>query len=150
MRAVFLLSLAASVCVVPGLAQSPTTTLNALHDTTRPLLIFAGADSAPSQQQLAGLASHTADVHERDVRVVLLDALHPQPHGDMNLPAADFSPAEQSWVRQRFRVAPGEFAVILVGKDGGEKLRSSKPITWEKLAATIDAMPMREDEIKQR
>jgi hypothetical protein len=37
-----------------------------------------------------------------------------------------------------------------VGKDGGEKLSSSKPLAAEKLFATIDAMPMRRDEMQRR
>jgi len=36
--------------------------------------------------------------------------------------------------------------VVLIGKDGGEKLRSAQPITAERLFATIDAMPMRQSE----
>ena len=41
-------------------------------------------------------------------------------------------------LRKRFQVRPS-FAVILIGKDGGEKMRSHKPIPWEKLEATIDS-----------
>ncbi|MES2268939.1 MAG: DUF4174 domain-containing protein [Bacteroidota bacterium] len=44
----------------------------------------------------------------------------------------------------------GFFTVTLTGKDGGEKYRSSQPITLQKLYGTIDAMPMRKQEMKQR
>lgn len=37
--------------------------------------------------------------------------------------------------------------VILIGKDGGAKLRSEKPLSMAKLQETIDAMPMRQDEM---
>lgn len=40
----------------------------------------------------------------------------------------------------------GNFKFILIGKDGGEKLRSKKLITLEELYKTIDAMPMRKVE----
>lgn len=40
------------------------------------------------------------------------------------------------------------FTIILIGKDGGEKLRSSKPLSLAKLFGTIDAMPMRQEEMK--
>jgi hypothetical protein len=53
-------------------------------------------------------------------------------------------------VRERFGVARSDFTVILVGKDGGEKLRDSKPLTYARLQATIDAMPMRRQEMKER
>lgn len=47
--------------------------------------------------------------------------------------------------------APDEgFAAVLVGKDGGAKLVSRVPIAAEKLTATIDAMPMRKDEMRGR
>ncbi|MBD1392144.1 DUF4174 domain-containing protein [Mucilaginibacter glaciei] len=40
------------------------------------------------------------------------------------------------------------FTVTLTGKDGGEKLRETEPITLKKLYSTIDAMPMRKQEMK--
>jgi hypothetical protein len=42
------------------------------------------------------------------------------------------------------------FQAVLVGKDGGAKLRATKPITALELMATIDAMPMRQDEMRRR
>lgn len=53
-------------------------------------------------------------------------------------------------LRRKFHVAEGAFTVVLIGKDGGEKLRSTKPIDVEELNATIDAMPMRKSEMKER
>ena len=44
----------------------------------------------------------------------------------------------------------GFFTVTLTGKDGGEKYRSTQPVTLKKLYGTIDAMPMRKEEVKQR
>ncbi len=41
-----------------------------------------------------------------------------------------------------------DFNVILIGLDGGVKLRSKKILTPEKLYAKIDAMPMRRSEMK--
>jgi hypothetical protein len=40
------------------------------------------------------------------------------------------------------------FRFILIGKDGGEKLSSEKPVTLEQLFALIDGMPMRRYEVK--
>lgn len=42
-----------------------------------------------------------------------------------------------------------DFTVILVGKDGSDKLRETKPLTLTKLYSTIDAMPMRQSEMKR-
>ncbi len=45
-------------------------------------------------------------------------------------------------LRRKYRL-PATFTAILIGKDGGEKLRSAKPFPAAALEATIDAMPMR-------
>lgn len=42
------------------------------------------------------------------------------------------------------------FEAVLVGKDGGEKLHSTTPLTPERLFETVDAMPMRRQEMRQR
>ncbi|RZA09221.1 MAG: DUF4174 domain-containing protein [Proteobacteria bacterium] len=48
------------------------------------------------------------------------------------------------------RYGHGEgFLVILIGKDGEEKLRSLKPVALEKITKLIDSMPMRKDEQSQ-
>ena len=52
--------------------------------------------------------------------------------------------------RSRFGVEDGTFAAVLVGKDGGEKHRSAGPIAHRKLFDLIDAMPMRQREIRSR
>jgi hypothetical protein len=39
-----------------------------------------------------------------------------------------------------------DFVVVLVGKDGGEKFRTKKPISVLKLDDLVDAMPMRRQE----
>ncbi len=44
----------------------------------------------------------------------------------------------------------GPFEVVLLGKDGGAKLRSDKVVTAGALAALIDAMPMRREELRSR
>ena len=46
-------------------------------------------------------------------------------------------------LRRKFRLSENSFAVILIGKDGGEKLRSARPFSAAVLEKTIDAMPMR-------
>jgi hypothetical protein len=45
---------------------------------------------------------------------------------------------------------PGPFAVHLVGKDGGVKLRRAGRFDPDELWAAIDAMPMRREEKRQR
>jgi len=130
-----------------GLAAqvSGLTTLDSLRDRARPLLIFAPKPDDPRLEiQLRTLKEHAAETQERDLVPIALPFHTPSPTDAVLAPGA----AEAA--RRRFHVAPGDFAVILIGKDGGAKLRSDKPFSMEKLNETIDAMPMRQDEMKNK
>ena len=150
MRTLALLLLALAPALI--LAQDAPT-LASLKDQKRVLLVFAPSDQTPDfRRQLDLLSKHTADLQQRDLILLPVVTTMIQPT-DANtlrvghLPVA--SPTEQLDLRHRFHIAPSQFAAILIGKDGGEKLRQNTPITLDKLNATIDAMPMRQDEMKQ-
>jgi hypothetical protein len=49
----------------------------------------------------------------------------------------------------QFKVNKNEFTFILIGLDGGEKMRSSEVVSREKLLSKIDRMPMRQAEIRR-
>ncbi len=120
-------------------------TLAGLRDRVRPLLIFAPKPDDPQLEiQLRRLHQNAAAMTERDVLPVAIPYNAPSPT------AAMLSDTDAVAARRRFHVAPDEFVVILVGKDGGEKLRSEKPFSNEKLQQTIDAMPMRQEEMRNR
>jgi hypothetical protein len=122
---------------------STVTTLAALKDHARPLLIFAPeANDSRLVKQVSLLSEHSKDAAERDLLAVSVSKRGSYPAG-YRLAEPDLAEA-----RRRFHVAPEEFVVVLVGKDGGEKLRSDAPVAFEKLRDLIDAMPMRRDELK--
>lgn len=107
--------------------------LDAARWNLRPVLVFAPSGEHPDflrQEEL--LAMDAEGLAERDVRVVRV-------LGDSD-----------AALRTRFRAPMAEFAVILVGKDGGEKLRSSEPVTTGELFALIDTMPMRQREMRRQ
>jgi hypothetical protein len=119
------------------------TTLSALRGQARPLLIFAREpDNRQMGIQLRILNEHAAEAQDRQVVGIALPYQNPGP-SNLQLSATDADAA-----RRRFHVAPTDFVVILLGKDGGEKLRSTKPIPMSRLVETIDAMPMRKDEMQ--
>ena len=143
------LALALAFPAVSGLQAAAQvtglTTLDSLRDRARPLLIFAPKPDDPQLAiQLRTLDQHAAEVRDRDLVPIALPYNNPSPT------AALLSPADSEAARRRFHVAPGDFTVILLGKDGGSKLRSSKPLSMERLNETIDAMPMRQDEVRSR
>ena len=122
-----------------------TTSLTALRDNSRPLLIFAPkANDLQLKMQLHYLQANPSAVTQRDIMAIAipLTGVAPTP---ITLTSADAQSA-----RQRFGVEPGDFLVILLGKDGGEKIRSNRPVTLEMLTEIIDAMPMRQDEMKRQ
>lgn len=128
--------------------MAQTVTLNTLRDVARPLLIFSPANDPRLATQFEELEHHMDGAAERDLRVMVLT---PQPAtlpGNNPPLLVPTSPTEQAKLRQTYQVAPESFAVVLIGKDGGEKLRSGEPIPWSTLTQTIDAMPMRKDEMK--
>ena len=112
--------------------------LGAMRWEQRRLLIFATPGDARLARQREINAAATGGYVERDIRVVTIA-------GDAVSGASDTAAA----LRHRFKVDPHAFAVILIGKDGGEKLRSAEPLPAERLFATIDAMPMRKDEMRR-
>jgi hypothetical protein len=122
----------------------------------RPLLIVAPSPEASAyQEQQRPLAPESvrAGLVDRDMLVLHLFA-----EGESRLvrPSAGDSAAVQpladedaAALRDRFDVAHDTFAVILVGKDGTEKRRDDEPVTPESLFRTIDAMPMRQREMRE-
>jgi len=53
-------------------------------------------------------------------------------------------------LRKRYKVNQGEFAVLLVDKDGGIKLNRQNETRLEDIFTLIDTMPMRQEEMRQK
>jgi hypothetical protein len=127
-------------------------TMASLKDHNRALLIFAATSATPDfahQQQL--FKNQATELAERDL--IVIPVLHQWTPADADLRQSRNSfttDAEQKRLRNRYNIQPDEFTVILLGKDGGEKLRSHIPVTIEELSSTIDSMPMRQQELRQR
>lgn len=102
-----------------------TASLDQFKWKSRPLVIFAPSQSDPHYiQQINILEKVKAELKERDI--VVLSDTSPSSNGEL-----------------RSQLNPKGFEVVLVGKDGGMKLRQQKPISSEVLLSTIDNMPMR-------
>jgi hypothetical protein len=101
-----------------------------MHDqpSTRKLLLF-GEGQAELQEQLSLLEQDSAGMVERDLFVVVIDK------------DSDY---------QKYKIKPNQFALLLIGKDGGEKLRSTRPVELKSIFGLIDSMPMRQAEKAKR
>ena len=113
-----------------ALAASPT--LAEMKWERRVLIVAAPSlqDAALAEQRRI-LANWKANSDDRDLTVV-------EVIGDQVRAAGDTAAS----IRRKYRL-PATFTAILIGKDGGEKLRSAKPFPAAVLEQTIDAMPMR-------
>ncbi len=99
----------------------------------RRVLVVAAPTATDPQlvEQRRILAGWRKESAERDLAIVEII-------GDRVSGAADAA----GDVRRKYHL-PAGFTAILIGKDGGEKLRSARPFPAAVLAETIDAMPMR-------
>lgn len=112
----------------------------------RVLLVFeAVQDSAYSSEFDQQLKTQLCGLQDRDLIVVRVPASTDVPI-DNKPETSDHSIS----LRQRYSVSGGAFSVILIGKDGGEKLRSDDRVDLGEIFALIDTMPMRRAEMRER
>jgi hypothetical protein len=112
--------------------------LAALRWRDRVLLVFAPSESDPDlSRQRQDLARDPDALRERDL--VRIEVVGGKAQGAPMALDADA-------LRDAYGVRADAFAVILIGKDGGEKLRGTHPLTAARLFGVIDAMPMRRQE----
>jgi hypothetical protein len=53
-------------------------------------------------------------------------------------------------LQRRFGLTSKDFCALLIGKDGHTAISSSEPLTSDRLFRTIDAMPMRQKEMRRK
>lgn len=112
---------------------------------SRPVVIFTPtADDLRMVEQRALFISEINGLKDRDIVVTavvgterVMSELGPQPQ------------ASADAFRKRFNVPEDAFAVVLVGKDGGEKFRAGVTLPPHLLFQIIDRMPMRQREMRE-
>ena len=104
-----------------------------LSDTDKRQLLFftQNKDTGLAEKQLAIWKEAQAEMEERDLTITVVTG--------------------NDLLYKKYKVdSQTEFTVILLGKDGGEKLRTQNLLTTNKLFALIDAMPMRRQEMQKK
>jgi hypothetical protein len=131
------------ICIMSGMIWSDVITLEDLRWKSRVLLVF------PSQTE------HTSN--RWDMTDSLLGEIADREliffvFGDTLISNSSFRFEEdyEKKLRSRYALGSRELCWILLGKDGGSKLKKegSAP-DWKLLFATIDAMPMRQREMNR-
>ena len=112
----------------------------------RILMVFAPSETHPAYQRLAAeVQSEKARFEERDM--LWIEVLT---EGTSQIDTVRLTETQAQQLRTQFAVAPERFVALLIGKDGGVKLRQGGTVRLEQIFALIDTMPMRRSEMRQR
>ena len=145
MAATFSLALITITLELSASESSGSSSMDAYIWKNRPLLIFApNCEDQILAAQRSEISSHSEELHERDMIVIEIAADH------VTINNQDTPDLKATDLRNRYGVDAGETVVLLVGKDGGVKIRQSHVLSAEALFKTIDAMPMRQREMRER
>ena len=111
----------------------------------RPLFVFSPiADREDYQKQLRDLSSKEEGVEDRNMIVHLVLEEGNSYVGDLSL-----GKEAVRQLQEKFNIGPADFVIILVGKDGGVKLRKEEYTAMSDIFDLIDSMPMRKREMKE-
>jgi hypothetical protein len=111
----------------------------------RLLIIVSGEDHQSTlKNQLTEIQEAEHDYVERDLKIIILKN---------NTVTIWKSPASHQLefddITDQLNISKNEgYINLLIGKDGGVKLRENSPISNQTLFNTIDAMPMRQREMR--
>jgi hypothetical protein len=147
-KAILLVMMMVTVLSIGSGRNAPATflDLSQFQWKNRLLFLFAPNRNHPLFDTLhKALTAQQAEVADRDL--VIFEILESEP-SSMNTNSIDSQTAQS--LREKFDVSRGEFTVILIGKDGGIKLNRQAQTQLEDIFALIDAMPMRQDEMRQK
>ncbi len=122
-----------------ALAQTkPLKTLLRDKRDERRVLLFYGTPSGGLTEQQRKLQSVRADLDDRDMDVITLDA-------------SSITNADRQFLVQTYKLDPNVgFTGWLIGKDGGVKETYRRPVDPAQLFGLIDKMPMRKIEMRRK
>jgi hypothetical protein len=126
-------------------AQAQITSLDDFQWKNRLLIIYsADQKSLQLEEQLAKISINKEGYKERDLKVIILKNQKVEIWRSNENHLLDF----HQIIKELNIEEKQPFQNLLIGKDGGVKLKSNSPISNEKLFRTIDAMPMRQREMR--
>ena len=106
---------------------------------SRPLLVFAPTEGDPRlSETMRRIEASRCDFIDRDMVLGRIVA-----DGTSTLDGHAVDTARAQRLASEFGIGANGFSVVLIGKDGGEKLRVSDVPDLAAIYAVIDGMPMR-------
>jgi hypothetical protein len=120
--------------------------LKAYQWQNRLILLFAPSETHHEYRALNDqIQARKSEIDDRDILVFrMLESGGVGPSEDRSKTHVGKS------LRERFSIRPGKLTVVLIGKDGGEKLRQEDRFDLEEILELIDTMPMRQREMRER
>ena len=138
---------ATALTLLPFITMSQSTDLLHLHQWKQRVLLLFTSDASNSlyQQQLDEYQQQEAGLKERDlVMYKILNDKVIAPSG------REYDRSVAQVLRNQYQVEKPGLTVVLIGKDGGEKLTEPGRLRTDELFATIDGMPMRQREMRRQ
>ncbi len=108
------------------------------------IILILSEDTAAFQQQMLAFKTNEKGMNERSLIVYHLKS----DEYEQVMPKNDVRKTTNLF--EKYKQVNVPFEVILIGLDGSIKLRQKDFLSCEKLFATIDSMPMRSSELKNR
>lgn len=136
------------IAVAAVLATSPASAgdLKSYRWKNRLLLVFSPTASEPGFAAFdRSLAEQRLEVTDRDLIVFRIFE-----EGSSRVEQKPLAREDAQELRRRFRVASGRFSVILIGKDGGVKMKRESRVDPAEIFDRIDSMPMRRQEMRNK
>lgn len=132
--------LVAAVFALAATQGSAMDSLSSFGWEKRVVLVFGDAADRKLGQQIEKLVSRTDELRERDMVVIRVVG------DDAQAVYGQSPPLDADRLREEANIAAAGFQIVLVGKDGGVKLRSGEIVQDVALFDLIDRMPMRRAE----
>jgi hypothetical protein len=134
--------------IVPAIqtpaVTGPSFSFEQFRDRNRVLVLFAPkADHPRFMEQADLIGGRHSGFMERDL--VRIDVVGDTAAAD-GVTLADGTARP---IRRELNAPDDQFLVVLIGKDGTQKIRRTEPLGVDELYATIDAMPMRQREMRE-
>jgi IS4 transposase len=110
---------------------------------SRPLLLFAPTENDPRlAETLSRIEASRCDFVSRDMVIGVVVS-----EGSSTLDGQAITVEESQRLMSQYAVGENAFSVVLIGKDGGEKLRVDEVPDLPRIYAVVDGMPMRSREM---
>lgn len=143
----FVLMLLAGVMFVstPS-AEQEQVDLSSYQWKRRLLILFAPSEKEQGYQSLREqIERRFQEVQGRDLVI-----FHIFETGESHATESSLTKGQVFLLRKQFSIKSGQRIAILIGKDGEVKLRKALPADLSEIFSVIDAMPMRQREIREQ